>query len=937
MMKRSTWLNWLNRDRREARKAARQSREQSRRSRQPFVLESLEGRVLLSATPMEVVAVTTEPPVSAAIVTTDKMDYSPRETAIVTTSNTDGDGLKFADGEMVQFQVTRTDGIADYPSGNLPWYVRDGVGGFEAYQEYDAEGNAVDRNSDGQADWIRPDNDMTVNGSISTTWFVEDQYLNSSLMLTAIGQTNGAVATTEFTDSGSFSYATTSGFANTVTLAAGVANSTSLNTTVTAPAGNNSFNVSLSFETTAGTTIGIGGGASQINLTSVTKAFVTSSSVNGGFGDSDTFAITASVGANVAAGTYHFRATAIESAGSIADGPKWSFDVIVSAAVVTPTVTLNAANATYTGSAYVASNLTSTVLNGSTDVSSFGTISYVYYASNGTTVIPVPTNAGSYYAKAVFTSNNAGYTNAESALDAFEIAKATASIVVNGYSGVYDGQFHGATLGSATGVNGEDLSGSVTLGGETFKNVPGGTATWSFANGNYVSQNDSVAITITQAVATIVVNGYSGVYDGQFHGATLGSATGVNGEDLSGSVTLGGETFKNVPGGAVAWSFTNGNYFDQNGTAAIEITTATATVSVTGYTGGIYDGDAHAQTVTVTGVPSDGTLFTDSLIGTNAGDYSKAWSYSSGNYQDVNGTLALTIAKADTTITIGNASKVFGQTINLAAVLGTTVDTGVNGEIFNVSYSSEGVPITALVGPYAITGSLSNGTGLLSNYNVTINPGTLTVMAPSVVTAVQDGANLLIVGTTGCDIIAANASNPSAITINGLVGSYSVGTGGHVIVYGLDCDDNISLTGNINLEAHGGEGNDTITGGAGHDVLWGDEGNDTLTGGAGNDVLIGGSGSDRLVGSAGHDILVAGDLQGHNYGTLRTISEEWASSATIANLDPDDESNDDFYEDTDTDQLTGSSGHDWFIISSTDKITDKNSATKDGDQTTLLS
>src|SRR6185436_15398690 len=84
--------------------------------------------------------------------------------------------------------------------GNIPWFVTDGVGGFEAYQQYDSNGQAVDRNADGLADLIRPDNDGTVNGSISTNWFVEDQYLNSSLLLTATGQTSGAVATTEFTD-----------------------------------------------------------------------------------------------------------------------------------------------------------------------------------------------------------------------------------------------------------------------------------------------------------------------------------------------------------------------------------------------------------------------------------------------------------------------------------------------------------------------------------------------------------------------------------------------------------------------------------------------------------------------------------------------------------------------------------------------------------------
>jgi Ca2+-binding RTX toxin-like protein len=228
----------------------------------------------------------------------------------------------------------------------------------------------------------------------------------------------------------------------------------------------------------------------------------------------------------------------------------------------------------------------------------------------------------------------------------------------------------------------------------------------------------------------------------------------------------------------------------------------------------------------------------------------------------------------------------------------------------------------------------NNGTGFCSNYNVTINSGTLTVMTPSVSTTVQDGINLIIVGTGGSDTIAVNATNPSAITVNG-VGSYSVGASGHVIVYGMASDDNISLIGNINLEAHGGAGNDTITGGAGHDVIFGDTGNDTLTGAAGNDVLIGGDGSDRLVGSAGNDILVAGDLQGHNYNTLRTISDNWAAYWT-ADDDLEDNNNDGDVVDENADQLTGSAGHDWFIIGSGDKITDINSNTKDGDKITNI-
>jgi len=298
---------------------------------------------------------------------------------------------------------------------------------------------------------------------------------------------------------------------------------------------------------------------------------------------------------------------------------------------------------------------------------------------------------------------------------------------------------------------------------------------------------------------------------------------------------------------------------------------------------------------------------------------------------------SLTVTQKELTITIGSATKVFAQTINLEGVLGTSVGTGVNGETLNLTYSSAGIPLAALVGSYNINASANNGTGNLSNYHVTVNPGTLTVMTPSVITCVQAGGNLIIVGTQSGDTITVNATNRNSITVNG-TGSYSVGPDGHVIVHGMASSDNINLTGDVSLEAHGGDGDDTITGGAGNDVLFGGAGNDTLTGSAGNDVLVGGSGSDRLVGSAGHDILIAGDLVGdHNgaaydYATLRTISDSWASNWIGDSVDSDLGEPVEDVVDESVDQLTGSSGHDWFIIGSGDKITDVNSATKDGDR-----
>jgi len=55
-----------------------------------------------------------------------------------------------------------------------------------------------------------------------------------------------------------------------------------------------------------------------------------------------------------------------------------------------------------------------------------------------------------------------------------------------------------------------------------------------------------------------------------------------------------------------------------------------------------------------------------------------------------------------------------------------------------------------------------------------------------------------------------------------------------------------------------GAGDDTVSGGVGNDVLYGEAGRDRLDGGAGNDTLHGEAGSDRLDGGAGNDALNGG-------------------------------------------------------------------------------
>jgi VCBS repeat-containing protein len=56
----------------------------------------------------------------------------------------------------------------------------------------------------------------------------------------------------------------------------------------------------------------------------------------------------------------------------------------------------------------------------------------------------------------------------------------------------------------------------------------------------------------------------------------------------------------------------------------------------------------------------------------------------------------------------------------------------------------------------------------------------------------------------------------------------------------------------------GGNGGDSLDGGSGSDLLDGGNGNDTLSGGSGDDLLLGGNGSDSLSGGSGDDLLLGG-------------------------------------------------------------------------------
>jgi len=276
------------------------------------------------------------------------------------------------------------------------------------------------------------------------------------------------------------------------------------------------------------------------------------------------------------------------------------------------------------------------------------------------------TNAGDYSGDAwTFTDTSGNYNDTSGTVDDFiDEAEADCSSIA-GYDDVYDGQAHGAS-GSCTGVEDEVLAG-LDLG-DTFTNVPGGTAEWAFTDvtGNYNDDSGSVEIVISKAELTVKADNKAKDYDGSAFTALTRTITGfASGEGesvITGSVTYGG--------------------------------TAVGAVNAGTYT----------IVPDVSGLSADNYTFTPS-----------------------NGTL--TINKVTLTVTADDKSKVFDGspftafTRTITGFVNSETESVISG---SVTYSGTAVGATA-VGTYTITPVVSGLSA--TNYNFTLVNGRLTIGA----------------------------------------------------------------------------------------------------------------------------------------------------------------------------------------------------------------
>lgn len=132
------------------------------------------------------------------------------------------------------------------------------------------------------------------------------------------------------------------------------------------------------------------------------------------------------------------------------------------------------------------------------------------------------------------------------------------------------------------------------------------------------------------------------------------------------------------------------------------------------------------------------------------------------------------------------------------------------------------------------------------------------------------GGTLVIDGTDGPDAVTVGLGvDPATLRVDfggGTPLSFNRADFTAISVYLGHGDDTFSVApqGQFNdesLTVDGGQGDDTIGGSRGNDVLVGGPGNDTIRGSDGNDLLVGGAGDDDIDGERGADtqILGAGD------------------------------------------------------------------------------
>ena len=422
------------------------------------------------------------------------------------------------------------------------------------------------------------------------------------------------------------------------------------------------------------------------------------------------------------------------------------------------------------------------------------------------------TNASGTCTVTVTKAEDDNYLVATSVPLTVTLQKAETVTTVTGGTFTYDGQPHPATV-TVTGPAGLELTPSPSYSGSCSAapvTVPEGTsctASYTFTgDDNYLGSSDSDTITINKADATIDVDSYHVTYDGDPHTST-GTATGVNGEDLSSGLDLSGTThteagiYPDDP-----WTFTspNENYNNAAGTVSNSIAKATAVIIVTPYEV-VYDGAPHTATGIAIGVDGEDLSAGLDLSGTThteAGTYpDDPWTFTSpnGNYEDSSGTVSDIITPAELTISGLTANDKPYDGTTTATLSGTPVLVGV---VSGDTVTLEGTPVATFADPeigedkpVTVTGFTLGGEDA-GNYTLTqptgltasITPAQLTVTGITASDKVYDGTTEATLNVGSTVLVGVAPGDTVTLDTSAAVGTFAdpnVGTDKTVTISGL--------------------------------------------------------------------------------------------------------------------------------------------------------
>ena len=327
----------------------------------------------------------------------------------------------------------------------------------------------------------------------------------------------------------------------------------------------------------------------------------------------------------------------------------------------------------------------------------------------------------------------------------------------------YDGQPHVSATINKLSPNGAIISymwGTTEVGnGQIPSFTDAGTyvINWTAMRSGYKVKTGSYTFNIDKA--DIDANSYSIAanadvnYDGNAHA----SATAAIPENMTVSYTCNGQTYNEVPSfteiGTYTVSYTvsaGNNYNDATGSYTFTIKDGTIEASSTGYDG-VYDGQPHSITVTVT-KPQGTTIeyrtseeaawSTTNPTFTDAGDYTVYWQVTKTGYTAASGSDTVNITKATITgysVTANPDATYDGEAHESAIVTlpkGATISYTCN----DVEYTT--VPSFTDVGTYTVSYTISAGSNYndaTGSYTFTIKDGTLTGITDTDYNAPYDG------------------------------------------------------------------------------------------------------------------------------------------------------------------------------------------------------